>query len=355
MIELRECIGKLSSADEADRMYAAEDIGYANQADGVSPLLARLPEERSRAVREAIFGALRQIEDDVVIEGGLLLLDSEDSFLRNQAVEILRARGTKAIPFLDRAFQNGNGDRRKFVIDVLARLSDAGASGIYERALHDPDLNVVITAVESLGNARQTGFREKVEALISPGVHPMLLCACMEALAQIGEETAVDTVRARLGQGTALPGYLQPSYLKLLGAKGRAEDVSEVAETIGRDGLEEAALNALTALRNRYGSLKLPQALAQPLQDVVSRKASPLLAYHAIRLLGRLLDEPAVFGFVERCLEDPEKSVRIGAVQSLREAGSKKADAALCQGLRNESDAEVLQAWSAGLGGKSAK
>src|SRR3954452_25279948 len=107
MIELCECIDKLTSADEADRMYAAEDIGYANQAAGVDPLLARLVEEPSRAVREAIFGALRLIEHHSVIEGALQLLDSDDSFLRNQAVEILRGRGDRAIPFLDQAFQAG--------------------------------------------------------------------------------------------------------------------------------------------------------------------------------------------------------------------------------------------------------
>ena len=159
MIELRECVDKLTSADEADRMYAAEDIGYANQAAGVEPLLARLLEEPSRAVREAIFGALRQIEHDKVIEGALKLLDSDDSFLRNQAVEILRARGARAIPYLDRAFREENSDRRKFVIDVLGRLGDSGTSEIYARALKDTDLNVVITAVESLGNTRQTKFR----------------------------------------------------------------------------------------------------------------------------------------------------------------------------------------------------
>ena len=351
MIELRECVDKLTSADEADRMYAAEDIGYANQAAGVEPLLARLLEEPSRAVREAIFGALRQIEHDKVIEGALKLLDSDDSFLRNQAVEILRARGARAIPYLDRAFREEHSDRRKFVIDVLGRLGDSGTSEIYARALKDTDLNVVITAVESLGNTRQTKFRATVEELISAGSHPMLICASLEALAQIGDASSIDAVRARVGPAGELPGYLRPAYLKLLGAKGRQEDVAEVAEMIGRDGLEASVLNAFTALRNRYGNLKLPDGLSRPLRDVVSRKNSPLLAYQAVRLLGGLLHEPAVFDFVERCLEDPEKSIRIGAGQSLREAGSEEADAALRRRLGSETDEDVLQAWR----GKSAE
>jgi HEAT repeat protein len=54
---------------------------------------------------------------------------------------------------------------------------------------------------------------------------------------------------------------------------------------------------------------------------------------------------------VERCLEDPEKSIRIGAGQSLREAGSEEADAALRRRLGSETDEDVLQAWR----GKSAE
>jgi HEAT repeat protein len=351
MIELRECIDKLTSADESDRMYAAEDIGYANQATGVDPLLARLPVETSRAVREAIFGALRQIEHDSVIDGTLKLLNSDDSFLRNQAVEILRARGAKAIPFLDQAFRAGDCDQRKFVIDVLGRLGDAGTSDIYARALQDPDLNVVITAVESLGNSRQTQFRERVAELVAAEAHPMLTCACLEALAQIGDATSFDTVRERLGPVGKLPGYLRPAYIKLLGAKGRQEDMLELAQAIIHDGLEVSVLNALTALRNRYSKLELPNCLSQPLRDIVSRKTSPLLAYQAVRLLGMLLSEPAVFEFVGRCLEHPEKSIRIGAGQCLWEAGSEAALALIQRRVDSETDDEVLQSW----GGKRAE
>ncbi len=223
-------------------------------------------------------------------------------------------------------------------------------SEIYARALKDPDLNVVITAVESIGNARLTKFRQTVEELLSAGAHPMLTCASLEALAQIADAASIDAVRASLGPAGELPGHLRPAYLKLLGAKGGQEDVVEVADMIGGEGLEASVLNALTALRNRYSDLKLPDGLSQPLRDVVSRKkTSPLLAYQAVRLLGGLLDDAAVFDFVERCLDDPEKSIRIGAGQSMREAGSAGADASLRQRMATETDDEVLQAW----GGKS--
>lgn len=342
MIELRECIEKLACEDEAGRIYAAEDLGYANQAEGVMPLLARLPAEPSRAVREAIFAALQQIEDDAVIEGALELLDSEDSFLRNQAVEILRVRGGTAIPYLERAFQDGSKDRRKFVVDILATMADSGTSGIYNRALADTDLNVVITAVESLGARRKEAFRPHIEKLILPETNPMLLCASIAALAQIGDSETVKIVRSQLGKVTGTPGYLQASYLKLLGAKGSPGDVDDVACLIGVEGLEEHVLNALTALRTRFREVNLPVSLAQPLQKIASGAANPLLAYQAVRLMVCLVHLEEIMDFLKHALEHSEKAVRIAAVQALRESGSSEIEGLLRERLSRETDEEVL-------------
>ena len=51
MSSLKEYMEKLDCPDEAERIYAAEDIGYLNAPDGVPPLLERLGKEPSRAVR----------------------------------------------------------------------------------------------------------------------------------------------------------------------------------------------------------------------------------------------------------------------------------------------------------------
>jgi HEAT repeat protein len=344
MIQVAEYIEKLSSDDEADRIYAAEDIGYANDPAGIGPLLARLPIEHSRAVREAIVGALLQIEDDSVISGVIEWLDSEDPFLRNQGVEILRRRGPKAIPYLEKAFRAGDADRRKFIIDVLAKLRDSGTSEVYDLALSDPDLNVVIAAVESLGDTRNAALHQRIENLVSSDAHPMLLCACLEALARIGEPASLEVVRVRLGALAELPGYFRPSYIKLLGAAGHAKDAAEIAGMIENPGLEAPALNALTLLRNRYPGLELPESLVKPLAGIVSRNGPSLLGYQAVRLLAALLHEEEAFDFVERCLEHPDKTIRIAAIQSLRESGGEHAEDLVRRFLAAETDEEVLQA-----------
>jgi HEAT repeat protein len=345
MMQIDERIEKLSNGDEAERIYAAEDIGYANQAAGVSPLVARLVEEPSRAVREAIFAALLQIEDDAVITAAISMLDSQDSFIRNQAVELLRTRGRRALPYLDRAFREGSHDRRKFVVDVIANPLESAAMELYERALNDPDLNVVITAVENLGNSRQVRFRERIERLILPEAHPMLLGACLEALAQIAHPASLARVRQLLGRASVLPACLLPSYLKLVGAAGIPDDIEEVADAAAVGWLDGPVLTALSSLTNRFPDLQMPPVWSVLLQGIASRNPAAL-AYQAVRLLTPLAGDDEVFAFLVRKLDDGDKVVRIAAIQVLQESGDARAAAVLRERMASESDAEILQVWN---------
>ena len=163
MSSLKEYVEKLNCADEAERTYAAEDIGYLNAPDGVPALLERLGKEPSRAVRDAIFQALIRIDADAAIEGSIRLLGSEDPQIRNQAVDVLRRKGARSIPFLNTVMRDGDKDMRKLVLDVLSGIQAGDAGEIYAAALSDEDANVVITAVENLGRIRAAEFRSRIE------------------------------------------------------------------------------------------------------------------------------------------------------------------------------------------------
>ena len=84
MSRLDDYIEKLNCLDEAERIYAAEDIGHLNTRDGVVALLERLGKKTSRAVRDVIFQALIRIDADEAIEGSIRLFGSEDPQIRNQ-------------------------------------------------------------------------------------------------------------------------------------------------------------------------------------------------------------------------------------------------------------------------------
>ncbi len=311
MSELDEYVSRLDSTDEAERIYAAEDIGYANRAEGVAPLLERLPAEPSRAVREAIFAAFESIEDDAVIQGAIGLLASEDSFLRNQAVDLLRHRGPRVISSLGQTFPKAEGDERKLILDVLASVDGPGASDIYDRALADGDVNVVIAAVESLGNARKTEFRGRIEELAAAD-HPMLAGACLETLAQIGDAHSLEVIRSSSGAGGAVADFLLPSYLKVLGAHGNECDLAEAAGMLDSRGthLQPFILDAITMLRRRHPGA-LPESLVAPLESIVRKSNAPIVRRQAFRLLGGLTQHDGVAAFLTAWQAvDPETAER---------------------------------------------
>lgn len=346
MSSLAEYVQQLDGSDEAERIYAAEDIGYRNAPDGVPPLLKRLSQEPSRAVRDAIFQALIRIDADASIEGSIWLLESEDPQIRNQAVDVLRHKGARSVPFLDRAMRNGDRDVRKFVLDVLSGVQAGGVDEIYLAALADHDENVVITAVENLGRIRATQFRRRIEELLLAGLHPMLVGACLEALAGIGDESSLAAIRGRFPDLGVVPDFFLVSCVKAFGALGAAAEFVEMTGLLAVRGhhLRPAILGALVAIRQRKPTEIHGEQLLPPLQAVVDNGDPPLCRYQAVRVLGFLACHDEVHSFLVSCLSSPERLVRLGAVESLRESPRPGLQDILVACAAKETDEEVLQA-----------
>ena len=148
--------------------------------------------ETSRAVRDAIFQALIRIDADAAIEGSILLLDSDDPQIRNQAVDVLRHKGAAVDPLSEqRSCEAATRTNGNSSLMYSSGIQAGGAGEIYAAALADDDPNVVITAVENLGRMRAEEFRGRIEDLLQAGSHPMLVGACLEALVGIGHRIFV--------------------------------------------------------------------------------------------------------------------------------------------------------------------
>jgi len=348
MSPLRQYVDLLDSADEAERIYAAEDIGYLNTADGVPALIERLPREPSRTVRNAIFQALIRIDADEAIEGCAGLFGSENPQIRNQAVEALRHKGARSIPVLSRVMREGDKDLRKLVLDVLSGLETGSAAGIYTAALGDEDLNIVITAVENQGKMRAVEFRGRIEDLLQADAHPMLIGACLEALGGMGDELSSEAIRGRFPYLAALPDFILLACLKTIGAVGSARDFAGVAGllTVRGANLRSAILAALIAIHQRYPETAPGEDLLPALEAVVEGGDPPFCRYQAVRTLGFLLSREDVYAYLVSCLSSPERRVRLGAVESLRGAGRPGVEEVLASRLLRETDEEVLQALS---------
>jgi len=343
---IEEYSRKLNCADEAECIYAAEDIGYMNGADGVPVLLERLSKRASRAVRDAIFQALTRIEADVAIEGSIGLLESDDPQIRNQAVALLRRKGAACVPFLRTAMRKGDKDIRKLVLDVLIGFQASGVEAIYEAALADKDINVVITAVENLGKTQATHFRRNVEDLLQSGAHPMLAGACLEALAGIGNELSLVAIRRCFPELGKLPDFFLVSCLKAFGALGTAGEFDEVAGLLAARGpqIRPAILGALIAVHQRHPAKAHGDVLLPAIKAVAENGDPPLGRYEAVRALGFLSERDDVYAFLISCLSSSERLVRLGAIESLRETERPDLKGVLASWAAQEKDEEVLQA-----------
>ena len=346
MSSLQEYMGKLDYPEEAERIYAAEDIGYLNTPDGIPPLLERLGKEPSRPVRDAIFQALIRIDADAAIQGSIRLLANDDPQIRNQAVEVLRTKGAASIPFLNTVMREGDKDLRKLVLDVLSGVPTSGAEAIYEAALSDRDPNVVITAVENLGKTQATQFRGRIEDLLLAGFHPMLDGACLEALAGMGNEQSLIAIRRRFPDLQTLPDFFLMSCLKAIGALGTDGEFEEVAAllTVRGPHLRPAILGALIAIHQRYPAKSHGEDLLPTLRAMADDGDPPLCRYQAVRALGFLSSRDDIFSFLVSCLASPERLVRLGAIESLRVTERAEVDGILASRALEESDEEVLQA-----------
>jgi HEAT repeat protein len=346
MNDLKAYLETLDCLDEAERIYAAEDVGYSNAPEGVPGLLARLSREPSRAVRDAIFQALIRIDADAAIEGCIGLLGSDDAQIRNEAAEVLRHKGAAALPFLETVMRDGNKDLRKLVLDVLSGSQASGADAIYQAALVDPDPNVTITAVENIGKTRATQFRGRIGELLMADSHPMLVGACLEALGGIGNEQSLKTIRHRFPELATVPDFFLVPCLKAIGALGTEREFVEVADLLAvRDRhLRPAILSALNAIHERQPMKIRGEQLLPVLQAMIEDGDPPLHRYQAVRALRYLSCRDVVYALLVSCLSSPERLVRLGAIEALRVTERPELAAVLASRSLEETDEEVLQA-----------
>ena len=97
---MEELIKKLESDEEADRIYAAEDLADLGAPETGVPLVHRLVNEDSVAVKNALVAALQQVDICQVFDQIFEMFLSSDAFLRNAAVTIFGKGGDDAVAFL---------------------------------------------------------------------------------------------------------------------------------------------------------------------------------------------------------------------------------------------------------------
>jgi len=179
---------QLGNEDITSRRWAARDLSAYPHA---VPLLCKhLIYEPDQSVREAIFDSLLEIGDDCVVEKLLPLLHSEDTALRNGAIELMQDLPEQISPHIQRLLQDPDSDVRIFAIDILKVLAHPNTPDWLLQVLRDEEhINVLATAVDRIA---EVGTPEMIPELLALNERfpdqPYIAFAVDTAIHRIGDD-----------------------------------------------------------------------------------------------------------------------------------------------------------------------
>lgn len=180
-------IADLSSAEPGVRRRAARAL--ANYQEAAMALVDRLQAETAPSVREVIFTSLIKLQSGEVASRLIGSLRSEETALRNGAIEALQGMPDVIEPFVAQLLKDPDSDVRIFAVTVLGALRHSRApqwlSDLIETEEH---INVCAAAVDALaeiGDASVLGNLKDLRDRFADT--PFMSFAIDTAIARIGE------------------------------------------------------------------------------------------------------------------------------------------------------------------------
>ena len=345
-MNIQTLIANLAVENESDRSDAAEDLGYAGAVEAIAPLVARLHTEPSHKVRETIFSALARIESSEVFSQVAALLDSDDAFLRNQTVALLQSKGAKAAPILLARMNDADPDVRKFVLDAAAAIASPRIDPIFAAGMRDPDPNVLIAALEHVGEHRMGGFKSVVEELFLKATEPMLVCAAFAALLQIGDAASWKIIRQRYPTAASVPTWELGWWIRALGEYGAAGEIEVFHGILQKhDGrVASDTIDALERFQVRHGRVEITEEFWKLLQELLQDGLPPKDKLQLLSVAGGFGGPPAIGGFLASLLSHDDHLTKLGAIEGLKRLGRSDLMARVRDCRAKESDAEILEA-----------
>ena len=345
-MNIQTLIANLGHENEAERSDAAEDLGYADVVEAVAPLVERLATEPSRKVRETIFLALERLDRPEVHNHMAMMLDSDDAFLRNQAVGLLQRKGAAAATVLLARMDDADPDVRKFVLDTAAGISSPEVEPIYEAAMRDQDVNVLIAALEHLGAQRKSRFKPAVEEIFLKATEPMLLCAAFATLIQIGDAASWQFICQRYPTSASVPTWELGWWIRALGEFGAAAEIEVFHEILHEhDGkVASETIDALERFQIRHGRVEITAEFWNLLRELLQEGLPAEDKLQLLRVVGGFGGPPAIGDFLASLLSHADRLTKLGAIEGLKRLGRPDLMARLCDWRGKETDAEILEA-----------
>ena len=225
-----DVIREFKNLDKAQQLEILQRGIGKNNADYLSILVVLLPVVNGRS-REALIETLSSTGDLLVIERLLEYLYDEDSRVRNDAVEIISAIGTPALPIITPLTNDKDNDVRKFAIQILGKIGDSQSVPRLIPLLDENDVNVRTSAIESLGRIGDPRGVVPIIRIIEKDKNPWVKIFAIEALSHIDDPQVISVLHKALNDED--PPVLL-AVLKNLAIVGDDISVGILIERLGR-------------------------------------------------------------------------------------------------------------------------
>ncbi len=307
-------------------------------------LVTVLDSESDRAVKTRIMLLLEHL----LLSGDLTILEallrSNDPFVRNGAIELIKRVERDWHPFLQKLAKDGNKDIRKFIIDALTDDDSPIARQILRSALDDDDVNIVYTAIEQLGGIRDQDSASKIELLLFESQHPMVLCSALEALVKIGICERKDEIIDRFVRHSESLFFFP--LIKFISRFGTCNQFAFLEKLIDEQWVtySKEIIDAITGIVRNQHLVNLPVSLQEKL-EVKAAESGNITNRYAIMQLLSSLDGKDSLEKARRMLQDPDPMVKLCGIEIIAEKGGEE-DIDILDELagRSEHNDELLEA-----------
>ncbi|MCJ2069366.1 HEAT repeat domain-containing protein [Methylobacterium sp. J-030] len=184
--DLQALTAALASPESAERRRAARDLGAFPEAGPI--LCAHLGGEAAASVRAVILTTLIRLKSPAVVAGLLPLLRSEDSALRNAAIEALQEMPAEVEPHVAALLSDPDSDVRILAVNMVSLLPHPKAPDwLAEVVARESHVNVCAAAVDGLAEIGDASAVAPLRALAArfPEV-PFIRFAAAAAIRRIG-------------------------------------------------------------------------------------------------------------------------------------------------------------------------
>ncbi|MCP4155311.1 MAG: HEAT repeat domain-containing protein [bacterium] len=286
-MDVEHILAILEDGSNEKKSAVLEKIRDSDNISLIAPIAALIEKEKSRAIKERMMLLLNRLVPLSEYKNIDPMLRSTDPFVRNGIVGIIKRSQFPIVNFMENLADDDNKDVRKFVIDSLSQEKSEKTMAIVRKKLHDPDINIIYTAIEILGNFKDEEAVEEIESLLINSRHFMITCSALETLAKIKKSPNKHVIFKKFMNAGTNPILTFPllRYLAAFGSFDSFAYIEAIFDT-GAETFTKEVIDAIYGITKNNRLSELPGSLRSKL-EYLQENTNSTNKYAIIKLLTR--------------------------------------------------------------------